>query len=327
MAKQKEKRTYHFSDGYLIQRTDSLKDSLTNDIGVLATFGADAPAIAALTPLKVAFDAVGLDDTFMGQMMQKRDLRDADYNILYLEMTDILTKVERRWKENPSSMVREFGLAGSMSASNAIDLLQRAKSCSKALTAHLGDLGGFAITAPYITAFNAKKDALDASITNYDDAVTLRGNKTSERILAGNALYAEVMSLAKIGQGYWAPRNATKYEEYVINESAPVPVQNAAVSVNPTETGEITTLTGIGADTSMLWDALASVLPGGLAQIWWGNDIAETPPPPYHFDLPGGSPVQNHIAGDFGYDPVLNNRLFVRNNGTDIIAVHVRVNG
>ncbi|MCX6353182.1 MAG: hypothetical protein NTX03_15185 [Bacteroidetes bacterium] len=100
---------------------------------------------------------------------------------------------------------------------------------------------------------------------------------------------------------------------------------NATLTVNPTETLEITTLTGIGADTSMLWDTLASALPGGIAQIWWGNDIGETPAPPYHFEMPGGSPVQNHIAGDFGYDPVLNNRLFVRNNGADAVAVHVRV--
>ncbi|MCX6352299.1 MAG: hypothetical protein NTX03_10610 [Bacteroidetes bacterium] len=326
-------REYNFSDTHLTERADSLKISLNTDQAVLAEYNVSAARIIALQALRDTFEAVPGDQVFMGPITLARGARDTAQKAVYDEMHKLVVKVGQNvWANGVSGqdMLNAFGLLGSLSLQNTEELLANAKVCRDSLILNqAGFAAGYNINAAYVTTFTNMVTAFDANQTALTTAKKTRTTKKVERINKGNALYREMILLAEIGQTYWGGvgNNPAKYDEYVINESAPAPTQSINTTINAGATIEITGLTGIGADTSMLFDTLASATPGGNLQIWYGDNITEMPAPPDHFEMPGGAPVQNHLAGDIGWDNVINTHLYVRNNGTDAANLHTQVNG
>ena len=59
-------RKYNFSDTHLSERADDLKDSVADDLTVLAQYNVTTARITALQGLRDAFEAVPADQVFMG---------------------------------------------------------------------------------------------------------------------------------------------------------------------------------------------------------------------------------------------------------------------
>lgn len=71
-------------------------------------------------------------------------------------------------------------------------------------------------------------DALAASATEFlarlgeqQDAEAAQGRAADGIILAGNALYTELIDLCGIGKALYATTDARKYEDYVVTDTPP----------------------------------------------------------------------------------------------------------
>ena len=87
---------------------------------------------------------------------------------------------------------------------------------------HLDEFAKAGLTAEMLDAMAASATEFLARLGKLQDAETARGRAADGRILAGNALYNELIDLCGIGKARYATTDARKYQGYAVTDT-PVP--------------------------------------------------------------------------------------------------------
>lgn len=85
--------------------------------------------------------------------------------------------------------------------------------------AHLAEYAPKGLTAVLLDALAASAATFLKRLGDQQDAEAARGRAADVRILAGNALYTELIDLCGIGKALYATTDARKYQDYVVTDT------------------------------------------------------------------------------------------------------------
>ena len=193
---------------------------LLRDAAELAPRGVDAARIAAFNKLRQDFELlptdIELDGTKQEATQAKEKVQAAAVTQLQAIMGIVGTVHDVR-----SASYRMFGSAGLATGPEA-ELYVGLLRVVRVGRAHLADYAPKGLTAAMLDALAASATEFLARLGTQQDAETARGRAADVRILAGNALYEELIDLCGIGKALYATTDAHKYDDYVVTD-APAP--------------------------------------------------------------------------------------------------------
>jgi len=193
---------------------------LLRDAAELAPRGVDAARIAAFNKLRQDFELlptdIELDGTKQEATQAKEKVQAAAVTQLQAIMGIVGTVHDVR-----SASYRMFGSAGLATGPEA-ELYVGLLRVVRVGRAHLADYAPKGLTAAMLDALAASATEFLARLGTQQDAETARGRAADVRILAGNALYEELIDLCGIGKALYATTDARKYDDYVVTD-APAP--------------------------------------------------------------------------------------------------------
>lgn len=193
---------------------------LLRDAAELAPRGVDAARIAAFNKLRQDFELlptdIELDGTKQEATQAKEKVQAAAVTQLQAIMGIVGTVHDVR-----SASYKMFGSAGLATGPEA-ELYVGLLRVVRVGRAHLADYAPKGLTAAMLDALAASATEFLARLGTQQDAETARGRAADVRILAGNALYEELIDLCGIGKALYATTDARKYDDYVVTD-APAP--------------------------------------------------------------------------------------------------------
>jgi hypothetical protein len=213
MPKQMETRTYKMADGDLKQTADSLQQAITRDAADFAKRNIGAPQQAAYQALIDSFDATTTDEELKGMLKYAVEQKDNVANDIRVAIRPIRNMAEIAYNSKGKFSAFGFGDMGNMSDGDLYRLARRVvRVCGKLIT----DMQLQGLTAAQVTALDALATDFDKKIDAVEDAVETRDLETQDRIIKGNALWAETVRLASIGKSLYEDTNEAKYNDYVL---------------------------------------------------------------------------------------------------------------
>ena len=224
MTNQPITRDYKFSDATLKQNADDLIDSVTRDIVDFTHRGvADTSVIEGL---RRSFDAYSGDSYYRGIVSIKTQERDALVEGVTRAIVTIKIMAINKWRNKSDARYTIFDF-DELAGITPRDLVALAKNVITVGAAQLTELANQGLTQAMLDNLAAKRGQLDGKIDEKRKAVKTRDLATQSRIIAGNALYAEIVKLTNIGKDLYQYDNEAKYNNYLIyntrNTKAPKP--------------------------------------------------------------------------------------------------------
>jgi hypothetical protein len=119
-----------------------------------------------------------------------------------------------------TSAYKKFGTAGLDNASEG-DLHLGIIRAVRVGRASLDRYAAKGLTADLLTELETRNATFLTRLGEQQDAENARGEAADTRILAANALYAELMDLCGTAKALYAQTNARKYDDYIVNDDEP----------------------------------------------------------------------------------------------------------
>jgi len=217
MSKKMEKRSYNLADGNLKQMADGLKTSIVRDATEFETRNIKTPQIAAYQVLIDSFDETTTDEELKGLVTDAAEIKDGLAASIRKAIRTIRNMAEQAYNSKGKFSTFGFGDMGNMTHEDLYRLSRRVLRVAGKLTADLAKQG---LTTTMLTDLGALATAFDKAIDDVEEAIENRDLETQDRIIKGNALYAEMVRLASIGKSLFEDENEAKYNDYVLIGSA-----------------------------------------------------------------------------------------------------------
>ena len=218
---------YNMAQSELIKVSFDKHGYLVRDAAELAPRGITAARVAAFDAQRQNFEAlptdIELDATKQNATLAKETVKTRTVTELQALMGIVGTVHDVR--SASYKMFGSAGLAGGPEADLYVGLLR----VVRVGRAHLAEFAKAGLTAAMLDALAASATEFLARLGDQQDAEAVRGRAADVRILAGNALYTELIDLCAIGKALYATTDARKYQDYVVTDT-PAP---AVVPVPP----------------------------------------------------------------------------------------------
>jgi hypothetical protein len=217
MPQKMQTRNYPYSDGDLKQRADQLIATITRDIADFNTRNITTVNVTALQTLVDTFSNTTTDEELLGLVKNATEIKDGIVANIQKSIRVIRNMAEIAY--NSKGKYSTFGFEGmnDLSASDLCRLVSRVVRVGNKL---MTDLAAQGLTAAQLTALTALGVDLDKAIDDVAEAIESRDLETQDRIVKGNALWAEMSRLASIGKSLYEDTNEAKYNDYVITPSS-----------------------------------------------------------------------------------------------------------
>lgn len=207
-------RDFKFSDATLEQLADLTALNVTRDIAEFTPRGVTAATVTALEALRDAFSDTPTDIEARGLVTDASEAKETARSAALIEARRLRTAAQNVFGENTGKYNR-FGFEG-MDTLNDNEVPRALRRMHRVGTALQAQLAAEGIDAAFLTAFAASIETLDDALDAVDVAEEERDTLTEDRILAGNALYKEIVRLCNIGKDIYAPLSEALYNDYVI---------------------------------------------------------------------------------------------------------------
>ena len=212
----------------LIKASFDKHNYLVRDAAELAPRGVDAARVKGFDKLRQDFELLPTDIELDAAKQQATLAKEKVQARAVTELQAIMGIVGTVHDARSASykMFGSAGLAGGPEAELYVGLLR----VVRVGRAHLAEYAPKGLTAAMLDALAAAAAEFLARLGDQQDAETARGRAADVRILAGNALYEELMDLCATGKALYATTDARKYQDYVVTDApappaAPVPPQ------------------------------------------------------------------------------------------------------
>jgi hypothetical protein len=214
MEKKELKRKYLFSDAKLVLLGNTKIAFMRRDAAAFAAFGLTETQFGALEAEIEAFSDVRTDIESKAKQVQATSDKDVKAEELRTAIRAVMTRVALKYGDK-SARYRNFG-AETLSRQTDADLTLTAKRVVRVGKEDLADYAAQGLTIGLldeITALNAEFSDL---IISKELKVGARDIEQEDRVEAGNAIYATLVSYTKTGQDIWVSTDVAKYNDYVI---------------------------------------------------------------------------------------------------------------
>ena len=229
MPQQPVARTYTFADADLKQKADLLATSIKRDLAAFATRNINQTNLDALGALIAAFDETSTDEELLGQSVAATETKDATAEAVRRAIRPIRNMAEVAYKGKGKYHV--FGFEDMANLSDN-DLYRMGRRVVRVATRQKADLEPQGLTDAMLTNLGNFCMQLDTDIDNMGAQAENRDLETQDRVTKGNALYAEVMTLASIGKSLFEDSDEARYNDYVMIGSTPATNGNGAAGNN-----------------------------------------------------------------------------------------------
>lgn len=214
--KQTRKFTMTYSE--LGQRGDRVKAVVTRDLSEFVKYG-----YADTLPTKVEekteqFKSVLPDMYWEGQKTLKTNAKDECRNALIGLLGETAFK-SKLALGNDSKEYATFRFSG-MERKTDMELVAYAKHVCKTAEYFTDKLSQRNVTPELISQTNEAINALDDAIDAQAEAISVREQKSVERLALGNELYELIVELCDVGKRIWEHKNEAYYNDYVLYSSS-----------------------------------------------------------------------------------------------------------
>ena len=216
---------YNMAQSELIKTSFDKHQYLVRDAAGLAPRGITAARLAAFEAQRTAFEALPTDIE-LDAAKQNATLAKATVETQAVTELQGIMGIVGTVHDVRSASYKMFGSAGLAGGPEA-DLYVGLLRVVRVGRAHLAEFAKAGLTAAMLDALAASATEFLARLGEQQDAENARGRAADGRVLAGNALYTELIDLCGIGKALYATTDARKYEDYVVTDtpvSAVVPV-------------------------------------------------------------------------------------------------------
>jgi hypothetical protein len=207
-------RDYSLMDSELALYASDLVTFMTRDATEFAARGVNAGAITALGDKTDEFEAFPTDSEYKGLVTIATEDKDADRLQLFVDIRNITDRALIKWGEN-SGRYSRFDVKNLTKLSDK-DLLFAARRVVRVGTIYLVDLTAEGLTQLMLTNLTILAQSFENNLNSLRDAISIRDEKTEERIILGNELYTLVSKYCEIGKVIWKEISEAKYNDYVI---------------------------------------------------------------------------------------------------------------
>ncbi len=218
MAVPEDKRVYNFSDGTLIQKTDTLIINIQRDAADFATRGTTAATVSALQDMRDDFDNYPTDPELQGREVDATLKKVSAQRDLTLQIKVVRDIAYDQYKGK--GLYSCFGFKNMDNATDA-SLHRLAKRTVRVGTTLLPDLTDNGLTPDVLKTVAELDKTFDAALDAQEAAIETRDIATQARVRKGNDLYREFSRLCAIGKSLYASTDEAKYNDYVILDPAP----------------------------------------------------------------------------------------------------------
>ncbi len=244
-------RNYTLSDSELALFASNLVAFMTRDSAEFAARGVDAAAITALGAKGDEFEAFPSDPEYKAVVIIAVENKDATRTQLHSDIRGITDRAMIKWGID-SGRYKRFDVKDLTKMSDK-DLLFASRRVVRIGTIYLADLSAEGLTQAMLDALTALTQTFEDNLNTLSDAISVRDEKTEERITLGNELYALVTKYCEIGKVIWKDTSEAKYNDYIIYptpQSGLSKPQNLATALDPVTVTPITLSWDLVADAT-----------------------------------------------------------------------------
>ncbi len=199
---------------------------LVRDAAELAPRGVDAQRIAAFDQQRQAYEILPTDIELDAAKQNATDAKETAKAQAITALQAIMGIVGTV-HDARSASYKMFGSTGLATGPEA-DLYVGLLRVVRVGRAHLADYAKAGLTPAMLDTLAASAAKFLDLLGQQQDAEAARGRAADTRILAGNALYIELIDLCGIGKALYATTDARKYQDYVVTDTPAPPVPGKA---------------------------------------------------------------------------------------------------
>ena len=210
---------YNMAQSELIKASFDKHGYLVRDAAELAPRGVDAKRIATFEKLRQDYETLPTDIELDAAKQVATDAKETVKTRAVTELQALMGIVGTVHDARSASykMFGSAGLAGGPEAELYVGLLR----VVRVGRAHLADYAKAGLTPALLDTLAASAAEFLDLLGEQQDAEAARGHAADTRILAGNALYTELIDLCGIGKALYATTDARKYADYVVTDTPP----------------------------------------------------------------------------------------------------------
>jgi hypothetical protein len=214
------KQTKKFSMSYseLGQRGDRVEAVVARDTIEFVKFGYEETIPAKVAEKTIQFKAVLPDMYWEGQKTLKTNAKDECRSNLVGLLGEIAFK-SKLALGNGSKEYATFRFSG-VDRKTDNELVAYAKHVCQTAEFFMKDLSKRNVTPELITQTIDATTALDDAIDAQAEAISVREQKSVERLALGNELYDLIVELCEVGKRIWEHKNEAFYNDYVLYASS-----------------------------------------------------------------------------------------------------------
>lgn len=206
-------RAYIFSDADLKQKADALTITIKRDRAKFATRNIDKKSLANFQQMIDVFDCASTDEALLALCKKATEEKDRAANTLRRLLRSICNMADLAFEGKGHFHSFGFEEMLEMGDNDLCVLAKRVYRLSHQLMEHLKPQG---LLESHLEALNSLETALAAKVEAYNKSVENHDIEIQDRIVKGNAVYAEMMRLVSVGKGLFEEEDEARYNDYAM---------------------------------------------------------------------------------------------------------------
>jgi hypothetical protein len=215
--KQSSVREYHFPDSRLVILADDMLQTALRDLVQFETRGINAAWIAHVQTMSVAFVNIPSDIELTGRVGIAAEAKENAAEAVRGHIRSIRT-MAINCLGTGSARYRAFGFDGMNEMRDEV-LYFLCKRVLREGAAQMDKLAAEGLTAARLNVIAQALGHFEQTITGKQDAEKARDIQTEDRIVAGNALYREIVRICNTGKDLFAVTDEARYNDYIIYDT------------------------------------------------------------------------------------------------------------
>lgn len=212
-------RLYNFSDSDLAQKADKSANLVERDIEKFELYKFMPDDLVHFRAMVTEFKEIGPDLYYEGLKMGCTEEKNAARSRLMNAIRPIRERMKLAFGLN-SALYKSHKFLALTKMPDEM-LYVRARRIHKTAMLKSVELEKAGMTPAMLVAIETENALFLEKTDELDFANYIREEKTAERIVCGNAVYAEMARICEIGKAIWRDESPAKFNEYVIYQPSP----------------------------------------------------------------------------------------------------------
>lgn len=218
MKKKEVVRMYAFSDAELVTKSKEKIAFFRRDATDLLPFGISEVSVSGLETAVNAFLETHTDVEARGDQTISTQAKDQQKELLLELIRQVMVRAQSKFGFG-SAKYDKFGTEALSQQSDA-EVLITAKRVVRTGTGFMPDLEPLGLKPAHLTEITTQAEAFSELIVDAKEEIGDRDIMQESRVEEGNSIYAALVNMTTTAQGVWQSKNAAKFNDYIIYNTA-----------------------------------------------------------------------------------------------------------